>query len=315
MRDARNWTRRRSLAALSAGVAFWASEARSISNDAPWMAKRPRLAITTVSFRDRFPVRLPGAPPPPPGQSLLTAPAFVKEHLGLTNLEVWNLQFEDDSLTYCDRLRAAAQAVGGRIINVQLDGGHDFSSTDPEVQRKSVAFVKGWMERAKRLGAPSLRANFSGLNPANAFSLERVVAAFRDLAAHGRKVGVKVLCENHTGHSVAVDNVVAVLKAVNDPWCRTIADWGNSPAGDQDERIAQLSRLKPWLELVSAKGVHFDADYRHIDYDIGALTRATERTGFRGIYSVELFATTDPPNDPVAAARAMLTQISANLRH
>lgn len=305
----RIWTRRD---ALRSAAAVAAAGLGGAALAAP--TRLARLGATTVSFRDRFPVRLPGAPPPPPGQSLLTAPAFVRDALGLTNLEVWNLQFEDDSDDYCDRLRSAAAAAGGRIINVQLDGAYDLSSDDAARRAQGLAFVKGWMDRARRLGSPTLRANFSGLSPKGEFPLGRVVEAFRELAAHGRRVGVKILCENHIGFSVPVDNVVAVLKAVDDPWCRTILDWGNSPARDQAEREAQVAKLAPWLALVSAKGVHFGPDGRHLDYDVAALTRATERTGYRGLYSIELFATENPPQNPVLAARSMVQVIAANLR-
>lgn len=275
-------------------------------------AARARLGVTTVSFRDRYRPRLGGVATAG-GESLLTAPQFIRDRLGLTHFEVWSLQFEDEGDEYCDRLRAAAAAAGGRIVNVQLDGRYDLSSADEAEWARSLEFVKSWMDRARRLGAPSVRANFSGLQAAGPFPAERVIEAFRRLAAYGRAIGVRILAENHIGHSLPIDNVVTVLEAVNDPWCRAIADWGNSPAKDLDERVAQLRRLGPWLDLVSAKAMRFDAQGRHLDYDLGALTRATEAAGFRGLYSVELFSLNSPPADPVAAALGVATEIAANL--
>lgn len=302
--------RRAVLAGMAAVVArpAWAAPQAELT-----AAQRARLGATTVSFRGRYAVKYPGAPQAT-GESLLTAPKFIRDNLGLTNFEVWNLQFEAEAPEYCQRLRAEAETAGGRIINVQLDGGHDFTSADADQRARSLAFVKGWMDRARVLGAPSVRANFGGLQPKPRFPLEQVADAFRQLAAYGRSVGVKVLVENHIGDSVAIDNVVAVLKAVNDPWCRAVADWGNSPARDLEDRLAQMARLSPWLQLVSAKAQHFDAQGRHIEYDLGALTRATEASGYRGVYSIELFAGPEAPADPVGEARNVAAAIAANLK-
>jgi sugar phosphate isomerase/epimerase len=118
-----------------------------------------------------------------------------------------------------------------------------------------------------------------------------------------------ILVENHYGSAVIAD-AAAVVRAVDHPNCRALADWGNSAATSTAQRIADLSLLFPKLELVSAKGLHFDADYRHVDYDIGAIVRATEAAGFRGIYSIELWADQNPPDDPVRAAHTMLDTIA-----
>jgi hypothetical protein len=71
----------------------------------------------------------------------------------------------------------------------------------------------------------------------------------------------------------------------------------------------------PRLGLVSAKGLHFDEHYRHVDYDIAAIVRATEASGFRGYYSVELYVPTleEAPPDPIRAVKSMVQTISREL--
>lgn len=275
-------------------------------------AQQGRLGVTTVSLRDRFPLRMPGQAASG-GASLLDAPRLIRDELGLRNVELWNLQFEADTPEYCQRLRSAAQAAGASISNIQLDGAYDLSSTDDDQRAKSLHYVMGWMDRARLLGAPSVRANLDGFQAKGAFNPERTAQAFRQLAEYGRNIGVKILVENHVGHSVKVENVVAVLRAVNDPWCRAIADWGNSAATNDADRQRDIAALFPWLELVSAKALHFDAAGRHIEYDLGGLTRVTEASGFHGIYSIELFTMKDPPSDPIAAVRDVAREISAEL--
>jgi hypothetical protein len=104
-----------------------------------------------------------------------------------------------------------------------------------------------------------------------------------------------------------------VVASADHRWCRAIADWGNSPAKDNAQRVADMTRLMPYVDLVSAKGVEFDATNRHISYDPAQLVRAAEAGGYRGLYSVELYGP-KAPADSVAAARHMIETVMTNLR-
>jgi L-ribulose-5-phosphate 3-epimerase len=274
-----------------------------------------RIGITTVCFRERFPsTRSKNMPAPAGGDlTILDSPKFIADQLGIHNVEVWNFEFEDTSLDYCRRVREAASRVGSKILNIQLDGPYDLSSPDPAKRAESIKFVKEWMDRAVALGSPRLRANSGGEAPGAVWNLERVADSYRQLNEYGKKVGVKLLCENHIGFSRDIDKAVAIVKAVNDPNCRTLSDWGNTPASSNTERIAGLRKMFPYLELVSAKEMDFDEQNRHVSYDIVPIIKATEASGFRGIYSIELYTEKSPPRDPVAAARDMARVIAANI--
>jgi sugar phosphate isomerase/epimerase len=273
-----------------------------------------RLGFSTVSIRDRLPFRLPGAPPPAPGaMRLLDAPRFAADTIGLRNLEVWNLQFEDVSDDYCRQLRAAANRARVGIVNVQVDSRMDLGSEDGDERERSVAEAIAWIDRAALIGSRAVRFNFSPISPKRPFAVGPVAGSFRTLARYGRRKRVMVLTENHIGHAVPVANVAAVLRAVDHPNLRTIYDWGNVPDATTDRVIEQVAVLAPWLYQVSAKGVAFDADYRMTSYDVAAITRATERLGFRGLYSVELFGPTPAGFDPVRGIAAMRTAITAGL--
>src|SRR5262245_7026684 len=88
-----------------------------------------RIGITTVCFRERFPAtRSKGAAAPAGGDlTLLTAPKFIADELGLHNVEIWSAQFAEKSLDYCKQVRSAAEAAGSRIIDVQIDGPENLS--------------------------------------------------------------------------------------------------------------------------------------------------------------------------------------------
>jgi sugar phosphate isomerase/epimerase len=273
-----------------------------------------RIGITTVCFRDRFvSTRGKTAGPVPAGQelTLLTAPRFIADTLGLHNVEIWNLQFADTTLAYCRQIKAAAEAAGSRIINIQVDGSENLSDPDAAKRTASIGAIKEWMDRAAAVGAPTLRANTGG-GPPEAWDVNRTADSFRQLAEHGRKIGVKILVENHIGYSADIDKVVAIVKAVNDPYCRAISDWGNTPSSSPEARVAGLGKLLPYIDLVSAKELDFDEQNRHVNYDVVPLIRATEASGYKGIYSIEFYG--KPPKDTVAAAKDMIAALVANIK-
>ena len=272
-----------------------------------------RIGITTVCFRDRFAsTREKNAEPLAAGQelTLLSAPKFIADTLGLHNVEIWSAQFADTSIDYCRTIKAAAAAVQSRIINIQVDGSENLSDPDVAKRTASIATIKQWMDRAAAVGAPTLRANTGGGSP-EAWDVNRTADSFRQLAEYGKKIGVKILIENHIGYSADIDKVVAIVKAVNDPNCRVISDWGNTPSSSPEARVAGLSKLFPYLELVSAKELDFDEQNRHINYDVVPLIKATEASGYRGIYSIEFYGR--PPKDTVAAAKDMIRALAANI--
>jgi sugar phosphate isomerase/epimerase len=167
------------------------------------------------------------------------------------------------------------------------------------------------MDRTAAVGAPTLRAN-TGDGPPEAWDVKRTADSFRQLAEYGKKINVKILVENHIGYSEDIDKVVAIAKTVNDPYCRVISDWGNTPSSSEKARVEGLSKLFPYLELVSAKQLDFDEQNRHINYDVVPLIKATEASGYKGIYSIEFYG--KPPKDAVAAAKEMIKALSANIR-
>src|SRR4051794_20075405 len=273
-----------------------------------------RIGITTVCFREQFTqTRTKGAAPLAPAEelTLLTAPKFLADTLGLHNVEIWSAQFADMSLDYCRQIKAAAEAVKSRIINIQVDGQENLSDPDAAKRAASVDTIKKWMDRAAAVGAPTCRANTGG-GPPEAWDVNRTADSFRQLAQYGKKIGVKILVENHVGYSADIDKVVAVVKAVNDPNCRVISDWGNTPSNSPEARVAGLSKLFPYLELVSAKELDFDEQNHHVNYDVVPLIKATEASGFKGIYSIEFYG--KPPKDVVAAAEDMIKALAANIK-
>lgn len=318
MMDRRRFLQQSGIAALAASC--WScvpagDETGAAASETGNASALSRVGITTVGLRSRFPSTRDmnvGTDPGPADLTLETVPRFVADELGLNNLELWYHHFDELSIAYCERIRAAAERAGVQIINVQA-GVTNPSDVDPDVRAQGVTEAKAWIDRAVALGSPRIRINTGGGD--DPFDVERTAASFREMTTYGQEHGVMMMVENHGGYSQDIDNVVAILDAVNSPNCRALADYGNTPAGSTADRLAGLEKLFPYLEFVSAKGTGFNESYEHTDYDFGALVRATEQSGYTGPYSIEMWpdADSEPPPDPVRAALWMKETILENL--
>src|SRR5215203_7055979 len=138
-------------------VPFWAAapgfapspRLSSTGQPQPGGAVLRRIGITTVCFRERFTqTRTKTAGPLAANEelTLLTAPKFLADTLGLHNVEVWSAQFADTSLDYCRQIKAAAEVVKSRIINIQVDGPENLSDPDAAKRAASVDTIKQWMD-------------------------------------------------------------------------------------------------------------------------------------------------------------------------
>jgi sugar phosphate isomerase/epimerase len=278
-----------------------------------------RMAISTDCFRLQFKptfARGQGGPPANlPILNLLTASKYIADQTGIHNVEIWAPHFEDLSMDYCREIEAAATAAGSRIVNVQLDvqrpPDYDLQAANETERVRSITFVKEWMDRTAALGAPRIRVNPGG-RPGDPVP-ERVIDSYRQLAAYGKTINVKVLVENHTGLSRPIPACIEIVQRVDDPFCRALPDWGNTPAASPAARVEALTQMFPLIEFVSAKAVDFDEQNRHISYDIVPIVTATEASGYRGIYSIELWGDRQPVN-VVAAVKDMMQTVAQNIR-
>jgi sugar phosphate isomerase/epimerase len=249
-----------------------------------------------------------GAAPAAPARALMTpldAPKFVREELGLRQLEIINSHLEEQTIVYAEKLRAAAEAVGVKFINYQMGG--NLSSPDATARTNSINQLKEGMKIAAVLGAPTVRADVGG-GANTQLDLAITADSYKQLADFGATINVMPMPENHGGHSSDPDKLVSIMKAV-DPRVKAIVDWGNWTVQDQAQRIEFTRKLLPYTGLVSAKFDRFDEAYK-TNYDVAELVKMVEATGYRGKYSIEI---TTAPVDMVRAATIARDTIAANL--
>jgi sugar phosphate isomerase/epimerase len=266
-----------------------------------------RIGIATWSFRHLMAAGRNEKTPAPERaiMSALDAPKFVREELGLRQLEIIINHLDERTVAYAERVRAAAEGAGVQFINFQLGG--QMSAADPAVRAKSIAEIKDGMRIAAALGAPTVRADVGG-KQGEPLDLSITADSYKQLVEFGSTIGVMPMPENHGGHSTDPDTLVSIMRAI-DPRIRAIVDWGNFRVESQAQRIEFTRKLLPYVGLVSAKVDRFDTDYRP-GYDVGELVRVVEASGYKGKYSIEL---TNAPPDIVRGARGATEIIRANL--
>lgn len=266
-----------------------------------------RIGIATWSFRHLMAAGRNDKMPPAERavMTALDAPKFVREELGLRQLEIIINHLDERTVAYAERVRAAANAVGVQFINLQLGG--QMSAQDSTVRAKSIEDIKEGMRVAAALGSPTVRADVGG-KQGETLDLSITADSYKQLVEFGSTIGVMPMPENHGGHSTDPDTLVSIMKAI-DPRIRAIVDWGNFRVENQAQRIESTRKLLPYAGIVSAKFDRFDADYRP-SYDVAELVRLVEGSGYKGKYSIEI---TNNPPDIVKGARTATETIRTNL--
>lgn len=276
--------------------------------------KLDRISIASSTFRAKFDGWQYSVPTEMPRLSLLTLPAYVRDRFGVRKLELWGRQFGAEGHTeeHYRKIRAAADAAGVSIVNLQVEDLPSLNAGDEAARAEVLAALKVWLDKAKILGAGSIRINVT--RQAGPINLEAVIALLRAGAAYGRSIGVRILLENHGGYTQIIPDLISLVKAVNDDFVRITIDWGAwAPPGPPNDRYEAMQSAMPLVHIVSAKGSEFDpVTYEHTTFDVARLVRNAEAGGFRGVYSIEFFGN-NPPKDTDAAVRRFIKTITDNM--
>jgi sugar phosphate isomerase/epimerase len=248
--------------------------------------------------------------------TLLQLPALARQDFGVDVVELVSTFFESQSANYLNDLRRALEKERIRVHNIAVDTGH-LATADDAARRTDVEAIKQWFHVARALGSAAIRVNTGQAEPGDDAALDRIVAGYQELAAHGAESGVKLLIENHGGVSSDPENIAAILRRVDTSWFATCPDvnnfvgdtweegmrvmaprafavhvktWGYDPEGWQTKQARDGStarfNVKRCLQILKEAGYQgpLNYEYNHAEHD--------ERVGVRrGIaYTRELLA-------------------------
>ncbi len=174
--------------------------------------------------------------------------------------------------------------------------GNNFTLADREARAVDVQRIKNWVEVAAKLGAPvirvfadtQLRAQTweSASQGAKRDDVEKWIAGdIRACADHAGKFGVLIGVQNHGDFIKTADDLIALLKRIDSPWCGAIVDTGYFRA---DDVYAEMAKAAPyavnWQIKQSPLGVEKEAE---APTDLKRLLKIVRASGYRGYLPIE----------------------------
>lgn len=129
-----------------------------------------------------------------------------------------------------------------------------------EALENEIARICHEIDIAAELGTPTMRSDVCAFrrpqsqNTLKDFDhwLPVMAQAAKELCEYGKKVGIKVLIENHGFFANGVDRVQRILAAVNDENYGLLLDTGNIVCVDEDASVA-ARELAPITQMVHLK--------------------------------------------------------------
>jgi sugar phosphate isomerase/epimerase len=276
--------------------------------------------------------------------TMLDFPQFTKDTFpGVTHMDIWSSlcgDVTDDSMygtgtggsggfdpaspsgqRWAGQLASKLVSTGTRIQHLSNNAPNNMASLDEAARQNGLATARKWLDMCKTLGIVSMRVNTGGPNPAPVATqrsadgyprnteigayMDKCVESFKEMADYGGKVGVKVTIENHWGLAADPMRIVAILEAVNHPYCEATPDICN-----WEYEYMLFSGLKV-LAPYSHSNVHAKYWERWGDkQDPQRATRILLAGGFKGTFALEYEA---GPWDGVEGSRYLMREVLAGL--
>jgi sugar phosphate isomerase/epimerase len=174
--------------------------------------------------------------------------------------------------------------------------GNNFTVADQAARAADVQRIKNWAEVAAKLGAPVLRIFAdtqlraqtweTAAKGATREQVEQWIAAdIRACADHAAKYGIIIGVQNHGDFLKTADDLIALLKRVDSPWCGAIVDTGYFKTPDPYADMAQAAPYAVnWQIKQSPLGVEKQAE---APTDLKKLLGIIRASNYRGYLPIE----------------------------
>ncbi len=227
--------------------------------------------------------------------------SIAKNDYGISAIEYVN-QFYSEHATderFWNTMAAKASDAGVQSLIMMVDEEEKLGDLDSEKRKKAVEDHYKWVNAAKLLGCHSIRVNAFGEG-----SLEELRSSLIDglgqLTEYAAKEEINVILENHGLHTSNADFIVALIKAVDNPFLGTLPDFGNwclsaewgstetsKNCADSYPPDEGLSKLLPYAKGVSAKSYTFDSNGNETVVEYPKLLSIVKKSDFKGHIGIE----------------------------
>jgi len=250
---------------------------------------------------------------------------LAKDRLGISAVELCQIQFDAHDPERIDRLRLALDEAGVRLLTLPIDLG-DFGGGGAEERANDEARTIEWFRIAAKLGARYVRVN-AGSPGSTLADGERpaLVETLRRLGDSANALGLSLLVENHGGTSSDPAFLIALLEDVGTDRLGLLLDLGNfeplvtlsqarfsdpdiDDAGiDFEPLYDRVAALAPHARLVHAKSVDPARDGRPLP-DLERAFSIVADSGYAGDISIEWEGR---KGDPWAKTAEVVAQVRA----
>lgn len=254
---------------------------------------------------------------------------LVPERLGVSAVELCQIQFDSHDPARIASVRAALDAAGVRLLTLPIDLG-DFGGAGPDERAADEARTIEWFNIARELGARFVRVNAgtpgstldAGARPALVETLQR-------LGDKANELGLTLLVENHGGTSSDPVFLASLLDEVGSDRLGLLLDVGNleplvslsnarfSNADVDDTGLdfeplyESIAALAPYAKLVHAKSVDPASDGRPLP-DLARAFSILADAGYAGDVSIEWEGRL---GDPWEQTAGVVAQVRAAFPH
>lgn len=302
-------TTRRQFVGQCTAAAAWASllpeYARAASKSGPSAkfptAARERVAVAAYPFREfivgwkGWDGNTPSALPAAQQMQLKDFAAHVAEKFNVHKIEPWSRLFPSTDPKYLEGFRAAVEKAHSAVVDIAVDGANSQYSSDSAERDRALVSSKEWVDVGAALGSPSIRTHIQGSKDSKP-DVPRAAETLARVAEYGAKKNVVISLENDDAVSEDPFFIVQVIEKVNNPWLRSLPDFGNSLNTHDDDfnYRAMDAMFAHAYGICHVKDGEVDEQGKPTHVDLARTFGILKKNGYKGYCSIEF----DAPGDP-----------------
>ncbi len=192
---------------------------------------------------------------------------------------------------YIYHLKNKAHRLGVEISGTGIR--NEFAEPDKAKRSADILLTKKWIEVAAKLGAPVIRI-FTGKSiPANYTwdqAEEWIIEDIRTCVEYGKQHGVIVAVQNHNDFVKTADQMINIIKKVNNEWFGLVLDTGSFVT---NEPYSEIQKAAPYAVNWQVKE-KLNYNGKSENMDLEKLFRIINASSYRGYLPIETLSPGDP---------------------
>ena len=230
-------------------------------------------------------------------------PAFARDTLGITELDVWGGAFPKDRKSdpdYYHELKRHSDKAGTQIFLLMAGAVNALGETRQKREAQATQLHSA-INNAVILGAKYVRVFLKTPDVDREDAIQRSIEALSLIVNYAKERGIIITIEPGASDWAKQGAFLAeIARDMNDQNLRLMPDFGKMKDHDP---YGGTKAMMPYSSGVSAKSHDFDADGNEVNFDYERLMKTVVDSGFRGIIAIEYKGKVTPPVEGVLRPR------------